>query len=93
MGISWLWEKYNVKYNVDKKGMGKQCHLRYILCMYNTEAVGRILSGENGKGRDISGKKIKILTNRDGEEYQVAGNFIHHAWNWLVGSSKIGTTT
>ena len=37
----------------------------------------RISSGEKGKAKEISGKKIKILKNGDGREYQVVGNFIH----------------
>ena len=33
-------------------------------------------SWEKGKGMEILGKKIKILKNGIGEEYQVLGNFI-----------------
>ena len=29
-----------------------------------------------GKGAEILGKKIKILKNRDGEEYLIVGKFI-----------------
>ena len=39
--------------------------------------LGRILSEENGKGTEISGKKIKMFKNGVGEEYHVVGNFIH----------------
>ena len=38
---------------------------------------GKISIGEKGKGNEILGKKIKILPNGVGEEYQVVGNFIH----------------
>ena len=38
---------------------------------------GRISSGEEGKGTEIFGKKIKNFKNEGGEEYQIAGNFIH----------------
>ena len=30
-----------------------------------------------GKGNEILGKKIKFLLNGGGEEYQIAGNFMH----------------
>ena len=39
--------------------------------------LGRISSWEEGKGTEIFGKKIKILKNGVGEEYQCVGNFIH----------------
>ena len=39
--------------------------------------LGRISSREKGKGIESLGKKIKILKNGDGEEYEVVGNFIH----------------
>ena len=37
--------------------------------------------GEEGKGTEILGKKIKILKWGGGEEYHVIGNFIH---SWLI---------
>jgi len=39
--------------------------------------LGRISSGEDGKKTGILGKKINIIINGVGEEYQVVGNFIH----------------
>ena len=50
--------------------MGKQYHTPF-----NIKAVRRKSRGE--EGQDILEKKIKILKNGGGEEYQVAGNFIH----------------
>ena len=37
----------------------------------------RISSGEDGKGTEMLGKKIKIFKNGGGEEYQVGWNLIH----------------
>ena len=36
---------------------------------------GRIASGEKRKVTEISGKKIKIIKNVGGEDYQVVGNY------------------
>ena len=55
-----------------EKGKGEA-----ILFSLYIEAVGRISSGERGKGTGNSGKKIKILKNGCGEEYKVAGKFLH----------------
>ena len=50
-----------------KKGEGKQYHLPF-----NIEAVeGRISSEKEGKETESFGKKIKILNNGDGDEYEV----------------------
>ena len=48
-----------------KKGKGKQYYLPYKI-----KVVGKNIT-------TILGKKIKVLQNGDGEEYQVVGNFIH----------------
>ena len=39
--------------------------------------LGRISSREDGKRTEILEKKIKILKDCGGEEYQVVGNFLH----------------
>ena len=56
--------------NVEKKVKGKQYHLFYYI-----KAVGRISSGENGKGTGEENKDFK--NNGGGEEYKILGNFIH----------------
>ena len=54
----------------EKKGNGEAIIILRLL--------GIISSREEGDGTEIFGKKIKILKwGRDGEEYQVFGNFIH----------------
>ena len=42
---------------------GKQYNL-----LYNIDAIGRISSGEKGKGTEILGKKIKIKKKKSWEE-------------------------
>ena len=37
----------------------------------------RLSNGEEGKGTEILGKKLKLSKNEGGEEYKIAGNFIH----------------
>ena len=55
-----------------KKGKEKQYHLPY-----NIKTVGENIKWKEGKGMEILGKKIKVLKNGGGEEYQVVGNFLH----------------
>ena len=60
------------EYNVEKRESGSNIIFPILLNL-----LGRVGSGAEEKGTKIFGKKIKILNSRDGEEYQVAGNFIH----------------
>ena len=39
--------------------------------------LGKISSGKKQKRTEISEKKIKVLKNGGGEEYQAVGNFMH----------------
>ena len=55
-----------------KRGRGRNI-IFFIIVML----LGRILSVEMGKRMEILAKKIKILNNRVGEEYQVVENFLH----------------
>ena len=44
-----------------------------MICSVILRLQGRLSSGEEGKGTEICGKKIKYFKNEDGEEYQIAG--------------------
>ena len=57
------------EYNVEKRERGSKIIVPMIL-----KLLGRI---SRGKVTEILGKKIKIIKNGGGEEYQVVGNFIH----------------
>ena len=58
------------EYNVEKRERGS-----IIIFPIRLRLLGRISSGEERKGTKIWGKKIKILKNVDGEEYQVVRIF------------------
>ena len=58
------------EYTVGKKGKGEA-----ISSSHNIEAFGKKINW--GSGRKFRGEKKSILKNRNAEEYQVAGNFIH----------------
>ena len=62
--------------------MEKRAEGSNIICPVISRLRGRSFSGEEGKGTEILGKKIKISKNGDGEEYQIAGNFIHPCFNF-----------
>ena len=49
-----------------------------IICSIILRLQGRLSTGEEGKGTEILGTKIKFLKNEGGEENQIGGNFIHH---------------
>ena len=46
-----------------------------IICYIILRLQGSLSCGEEGKGTEVLGKKIKILRNGGGEEYQITGNF------------------
>ena len=57
--------------------MEKRVRGSIIICSVILRLKGRLSSGEEGKRNEILEKKIKFSKNEDGEEYQIAGNFIH----------------
>ena len=71
--------KRGIKYNGcgEEYIMGKRERGSNILFPTLLTLLGIISRGEEGKWSEIFGKKIKILKNGFGEEYQVVGNFIH----------------
>ena len=58
-----------------KRVRGSNCHMFYNI--KGRKMKGRLSSGEKGKGTKILGKKIKILKNGGGEEYQFVWHLIH----------------
>ena len=62
------------EYNVEKREKaGSNVIFPIIL-----KLMGRISSGEEGKGTKFRGRKSKIIKNEDGKEYKVTEKFIHH---------------
>ena len=58
-----------------EKNKGKMERGSIIIFPMILRLFGRIASGEKRKVTEISGKKIKIIKNVGGEDYQVVGNY------------------